>query len=261
MLRFAQHDSEYSDFSTLCIVPKYHLEKFSTGGYFCRTKNRYIMKRQTIFWDVDTQFDFMQPTGKLYVPGAETIIDKVSEVRKFALDNGCSMIADIDWHSLDNEEISQSPDSKQTFPPHCMAGEPGSERVGYLGNVPIEYVEIDKMSDDSLKKLVNKNQFHIVIKKESIDAFDNPNTDRLLKLIKPKAVTVFGVALDFCVYYVLHGLAKYKSIKLVLLRDVTKGLNSRPENEILNEMQQMGVEVIRLADLSTSLKTGFKRQL
>jgi len=222
------------------------------------------MKRQTIFWDVDTQFDFMQPQGRLYVPGAETIIDKVSEVRKFALENGCSMIADIDWHSLDNEEISQSPDFKQTFPPHCMAGEPGSERVGYLGNVPIKYVEIDKMSDDSLKKLVDKDQFHIVIKKEGIDAFDNPNTDRLLKLIKPKAVTVFGVALDFCVYYVLHGLAKYtcpeqgrrKGIKLILLRDVVKGLNSRPEGEILSELRQMGVEIINFTDFKRQLQCG-----
>jgi nicotinamidase/pyrazinamidase len=217
------------------------------------------MKRQTIFWDVDTQFDFMQPTGKLYVPGAETIIDKVSEVRKFALDNGCSMIADIDWHNLDNEEISQSPDFKQTFPPHCMAGELGSERVGYLGNVPIEYVEIDKMSDDSLKKLVDKDQFHIVIKKESIDAFDNPNTDRLLKLIKPKAVTVFGVALDFCVYYVLRGLAKQKDIKLILLSDVTKGLNSRPETEILNELRQIGVEIINFADFKSKIHKGGKQ--
>jgi nicotinamidase/pyrazinamidase len=215
-----------------------------------------MTKKQTIFWDVDTQFDFMQPTGKLYVPGAETIIDKVSAVRKFAFDNGCSMIADIDWHSLDNEEISASPDFKKTFPPHCMAGEPGSERVGYLGNVPIGYVETDKMPDNSLKKLVDKDQFHIVIKKESIDAFDNPNTDRLLKLIKPKVVAVFGVALDFCVYYVLQGLAKYKSIKLILLRDVTKGLNGRPENEIFNELQQKGVEVIKLADFKRQLQCG-----
>ena len=107
------------------------------------------MKKQTVFWDVDTQFDFMQPQGKLYVPGAEKIIDKVSKVRKFALENGHSIIADIDWHSRDNVEISDSPDYKVTFPPHCMAGEPGSERVGYLGSVPIEYIAIKKMSLDT----------------------------------------------------------------------------------------------------------------
>ena len=64
------------------------------------------MKKDTIFWDVDTQFDFMRPKGKLYVTGAEDIIAKVSEVRKFALENGYSIIADIDWHSLDNKEVS-----------------------------------------------------------------------------------------------------------------------------------------------------------
>lgn len=29
-----------------------------------------FMKKDTIFWDVDTQFDFMRPKGKLYVTGA-----------------------------------------------------------------------------------------------------------------------------------------------------------------------------------------------
>ena len=42
-------------------------------------KNNYKTDK-LIFWDVDTQFDFMKPEGSLYVPGAETIIDKVSEV-------------------------------------------------------------------------------------------------------------------------------------------------------------------------------------
>ena len=219
------------------------------------------MKKQTIFWDVDTQFDFMRPEGKLYVPGAEEIIEKVSEVRRLALDNGFSMLADVDWHSADNSEISDSPDFKQTFPPHCMAGTAGSERIGYLGSVPIEYIETDKMPTDILRKFVDKGQFHIVIRKESIDAFENPNTHRLLALVRPKVMVVFGVALDFCVYYVLRGLAEHKGIKRILLKDVVKGLGARPEHEIFNELRQTGVEITDFVELSTSLKTGFKRQL
>jgi len=214
------------------------------------------MKKQTVFWDVDTQFDFMQPEGKLYVPGAEGIIDKVSEVRKFALENGFSMIADIDWHSTGNDEISESPDFKRTFPPHCMADSPGGERVGYLGSVPIEYVQTDKMSADRLRKLVNKNQFHIVIRKESIDAFENPNTHRLVALVRPKVMVVFGVALDFCVYYVLRGLAEHKGIKPILLKDVVKALGARPEHQILSELRQMGVQIIEFADLKRQLQCG-----
>jgi len=214
------------------------------------------MKKDTIFWDVDTQFDFMLPEGRLYVPGAETIIDKVSEVRKFALGNGFSLIADIDWHSRDNEEISDQPDFKQSFPPHCMAGSAGSERVGYLGELPIEYIEIEQMKPDSLRVMVDKDQFHIVIKKQSIDVFSNPNTDQLIELIRPKAMVVFGVALDFCVYYVLRGLAKYRFIKLYLLKDAVKGLGARPEEEIFDELRQMGVEITGLSKLRRKLRCG-----
>jgi nicotinamidase-related amidase len=35
------------------------------------------MPSSLLFWDVDTQFDFMYPAGKLYVPGAETIISNL----------------------------------------------------------------------------------------------------------------------------------------------------------------------------------------
>ena len=209
-----------------------------------------------IFWDVDTQFDFMKPEGTLYVPGAETIIEEVSEVRKIALQNGYSIIADIDWHSPGNEEISESPDFDKTFPPHCMAGSPGSERLGYLGDVPIEYVEINKMPSKTLKKLVEKDQFHIVIRKESVDAFDNPNTDELVELAGPKAVVVFGVALDFCVKYVLQGLAKHDGIKRILLRDVVKGLNPKTEDGIINELRDAGVEITDLAHFKRQLRCG-----
>ena len=213
------------------------------------------MKEQTVFWDVDTQYDFMQPDGKLYVPGAETIIPKVSEVRRFALEGGYSMVADIDWHSRDNEEISETPDLKETFPPHCMAGEPGSERVGFLGDVQIETIEMDEVDADAIQPLIRKEPFHIVIRKNSLDVFDNPNTDKLVKLIEPKRVIVFGVALDFCVYYVVRGLCKFPDIRICVLKDVVKGLEARPEREIFDEFKKMGVEVTELNSIVTKVKS------
>jgi nicotinamidase-related amidase len=75
-------------------------------------------------------------------------------------------------------------------------------------------------------------------------------------LLKPKAVTVFGVALDFCVYYVLQGLAKHSGIRLVLLKDVVRGLGARPEKEILDEFRHKGVEITRFSDLVRQLSCG-----
>jgi nicotinamidase/pyrazinamidase len=211
------------------------------------------MKRGTVFWDVDTQFDFMQPEGHLYVPGAEDIIDTVSEVRRFALDHGYSILADVDWHRPDNPEISDHPDFKETFPPHCLAGEPGSERVGYLGTLPIDCVPVEEMDVADLRQLAEKDPFHIVIRKRSLSVFDNPNTDRLIDMIRPGRVVVFGVALDFCVSYVVNKLATRPGIGLILLEDAVKGMQSRPDDEIFDKFRQMGVTVTTF--------NGFKRQL
>jgi len=211
------------------------------------------MQKKTVFWDVDTQFDFMRPEGALYVPGAETIIDQIGEVRRFALDHGYSMLADVDWHSLDNPEISAQPDMKTTFPPHCMAGQPGTERVGYLGKVPIDYVEITEVDLAELRKLVQKDQFHIVIRKHSLNVFDNPNTHKLVDLVAPQHVVAFGVALDCCVYYVTTELAKHKGLKVSLLQDATKGLQIRPEEEVYNELRRRGIEITTFDEIKRQL--------
>jgi nicotinamidase/pyrazinamidase len=216
------------------------------------------MKRGTVFWDVDTQYDFMDPRGKLYVPGAEHIIDAVSEVRRFALENGFSIIASTDFHSADNPEISDTPDFRLTFPLHCMAGEAGSERVGWLGELPIDCISTDPMDAGALRVLIDRDQFHIVIRKESVDVFSNPNTVELVKLIEAEAVAVFGVALDICVYHTVHMLRKACTgeTTLYLLKDVVKGLEVKPEAEILEEIRQMGVEITEFSDFKRRLQCG-----
>jgi len=202
-----------------------------------------MKRKKIIFWDVDTQFDFMRPEGALYVPGAEEIINRVGQVRRFALENGCSILSDVDWHRMNNPEISQQPDMKTTFPPHCIAGTPGADRVGDLGDVPIDYVEIDEVDMAQLRQLVQKDQFHIVIRKQSLNVFDNPNTHKLVDLIRPEHVIAFGVALDCCVYYVLRELSKHKGVRLSLLTDATKGLQIRPDEEVYDELRRRGVEI------------------
>ncbi len=201
------------------------------------------MKKKTVFWDVDTQFDFMKPEGALYAPGAEDLIDRISAIRRFALEHGYSMLADVDWHSWENPEISEHPDMKTTFPPHCMVGTPGAERVGYLGEVPIDYVEIDEVDLDTVRQLVQKDQFHIVIRKHSLNVFDNPKTHQLVDLVDPEHIVAFGVALDCCVYYVLTELSKHQGVRLSLLQDGTKGLGTRPEEEVYEELRQRGVQI------------------
>ncbi len=43
---------------------------------------------KTVFFDVDTQIDFLYPSGALYVPGAEAIVDRVAALNRWAAITG-----------------------------------------------------------------------------------------------------------------------------------------------------------------------------
>lgn len=214
------------------------------------------MERKTLFWDVDTQYDFIMPDGKLYAPEAEQIVPVVSDLRAMALDHGCSIIASMDWHSPDNPEISDQPDFKKTFPAHCIAGSPGAERVGYLGKLPIDIVDLDLRNPGEIAELVQREPFHIAIRKEAISVFSNPNTVNLIESATPGRIIVFGMVLEFCVQDTLRGLARFPDIELVLVKDATAALDAGAEARVLAELQRMGIEVTEFSQLREMASCG-----
>jgi nicotinamidase/pyrazinamidase len=212
-----------------------------------------MIKDDTLFMDIDTQYDFLRPEGRLYIDGAEELIDRISEVRLFALKRGYSLLATVDWHSLEDEEISQGPDYKVTFPPHCLAGESGADRIGYLGELQIEHVGPAPARGEQLMKLVQRRQFHIVLRTSSVDAFANENTPRLLEAIAPKRVIVFGVALDICVNNAVQGLAKWGKAEIIVLSDIVKGLGVQPDEDVYERFEKAGVRMIAWRQLQETL--------
>lgn len=214
------------------------------------------MEKRTLFWDVDTQYDFIMPDGKLYAKGAEQIVPVVSGLRAMALDNGCSIIASMDWHNPENPEISDQPDFQETFPDHCIAGSPGAQRVGYLGDLPIDHVDLDLRNPGELAELVQKEQFHIAIHKEAISVFSNPNTVNLIESAAPGQIIVFGMVLEFCVQDTLRGLSRFPGVQLILVKDATAALDPGAEARVLNELQRLGVEVLESSRLKEMVPCG-----
>ena len=62
------------------------------------------MKR--VFFDIDTQIDFMFPAGALYVPGAAQLVPVVSKLNHFAAENGIPLISTMCAHSEDDPEFA-----------------------------------------------------------------------------------------------------------------------------------------------------------
>ena len=78
------------------------------------------MKR--VLWDVDTQVDFMEPNGKLYVPGARDVAPAMERLVDAARAARIVHVASADDHELTDPEISDAPDFQNTYPPHCLRG-------------------------------------------------------------------------------------------------------------------------------------------
>jgi len=54
-----------------------------------------------IFFDIDTQYDFMHKNGNLYVPDAESIISNLKKLTQFAKRKNISVVASADKHGHD----------------------------------------------------------------------------------------------------------------------------------------------------------------
>ena len=97
---------------------------------------------RTVFFDVDTQLDFLYPAGALYVPGAENIVNALTALTRFATANRILILSTVDAHSENDPEF-------KTWKPHCIAGTVGQQKASVtLLNQPL----ILHTSDDALER-------------------------------------------------------------------------------------------------------------
>jgi nicotinamidase/pyrazinamidase len=191
--------------------------------------------KNLFFLDVDTQRDFMLPTGALYVRGAERILPKLRRIFDFARKNEISILSSADAH------VAEDPEFKQ-FPPHCVQGTEGQRKVDET-LLPRPLIFQQQPVDRNLAEAVRKHQ-QIIVEKQSLDLFSNPIAERLVRVLPPRAI-VFGVATEYCVKMACLGLRRL-GVQTVLITDAVRALAPKTEKEALEEMRRAGVEFIIL---------------
>ena len=194
--------------------------------------------KNLFFLDVDTQRDFMISSGGLYVPGAERIIPKLRKLFDFARKNEINVLSTVDAHTADDPEFQQ-------FPPHCVQGSEGQRKLDEtLLARPLTFQ--NKPIDRNLLDAVRKNR-QIIIEKQSLNMFDNPIAERLLRVLPPRAI-VFGVTTEYCVKYACLGL-RCMGIHTAIISDAIRALAPKTEKEALEEMRAAGVDFITMETL------------
>lgn len=181
-----------------------------------------LKKSQVVFWDVDTQFDFMRETGKLYVRGAKDITPVLARITKFVKDNDIIYRATMDVHAKDDPEFKGHGGD---FPPHCVVGTRGMKKI------------------PETSSFLGPGFDPRVLGKKSYDIFSEPFMGKVVEHFKKEGITtviVYGVATDYCVKAAALGFAK-RGFHVVVLKDAIAGVKPATTAAAIAEMKVAGV--------------------
>ncbi len=204
-----------------------------------------------IFWDVDTQYDFMHADGLLYVPGSEEIIPILKRLSDFAHRKGIRIVASADDHVPGHPELSGTPDFLTTFPDHCMRGTPGQRKIAAtrLRN-PLVFEPV-KQDPRAVAAQVRAHGGAILFHKYTFDVFTNPNVLPVVDALAPSRIVLYGVALDVCNRYAVEGLLHHRpDIPLTLVTDAVRAIHPDTGAALLEKWERRGVAMATSAEVT-----------
>jgi nicotinamidase/pyrazinamidase len=186
---------------------------------------------KTVFFDVDTQIDFLFPAGALYIPGAEKLVKMFGALTRFAATNRVPIISDTDAHDENDVEF-------KSWKPHCVVGTAGQQKVtNTLLNQPLVLSTAIGSLDAIRSRVADAAQ--IIVEKQMLDCFTNPNLRPLLDLLAADRYVVYGVATEHCVRCAAFGLLE-TGARVEVVTDAISGISASDEREVLQRFQSQG---------------------
>ena len=185
-----------------------------------------------VFFDIDTQIDFMLPEGKLYMQGAERIIPNLERLVRWARANSVPVISTADAHAPDDPEF-------RTWPPHCVAGTPGQQRIPATRFA--EALVIPRRAGAFHPPVPASGQ--LVVEKTTYSPEDNPNWNAVLEPLAGCRAVVFGVATEICVRAVVLALRR-RGFPVDVVSDAIRAVTEEGGRQALVEMAKAGVRMV-----------------
>jgi nicotinamidase/pyrazinamidase len=205
----------------------------------------------TILWDVDTQVDFIEPGGMLYLEGAEEAKPAMAQLVEAARAAGIVHVASTDQHELSDPEISLEPDFETTWPPHCLLGTPGAEKIPetrQLDPLPLPLVPVPA----PVLRRVLEGRGEILIPKKHYDPFTNPNTEVLLDVFDPDEILLFGVAIEICDDAAVRALLR-RGRRVAFVEDAARGVDASRAEACVTAWREQGVRATTAEEAAASL--------
>ena len=179
---------------------------------------------KTVFFDIDTQIDFVFPAGALYAAGAEKIIPTVAKLNHHAAKHRIPLVSTMDAHSENDPEF-------RDWPHHCVVDTMGQQKPAAT------LLEKRIVLPNSPRTVELSDQ--ILLEKQTFSALSNCNFANLLELLGADRYVVYGVVTEVCVKFAAFGLlATGKRVEIVT--DAICPLDEKKGAEVLAEFTAAG---------------------
>lgn len=194
--------------------------------------------RSPIFWDVDTQVDFLSPDGKLYVPGSEAIVPALRRLTEWAAENRVLVVASVDAHQPEDAEFEQ-------WPPHCLVGTAGQEKIPettLARQLILPNRRVGIPGDLSGWQ-------QVILEKQQLDVFTNPNTGPLVEQLERPDVVLYGVVTEICVVRAARNLVE-RGCRVTLVEDAMAALDPVEARKCLDALLSQGARLASAGDIA-----------
>jgi nicotinamidase/pyrazinamidase len=164
---------------------------------------------------------------------------------------GVVHVASCDQHELSDPEISAEPDYDATWPPHCLLGTRGAEKIPetkQLDPLPLPLVAVPQ---PILRRLI-EGRTEVLIPKKQYDPFTNPNTETMLDMLDPNEILLFGVATDICDDAAVRALLR-RDRRITFIEDASRGVDESRVATCLAAWREAGVRFTTAEEAAASL--------
>lgn len=183
------------------------------------------MARARVFVDIDTQRDFIDPDGRLYVPGAVKLVSNLQRLTTYAVEHQIPILASADAHVPDDPEF-------RDFPPHCVCGTHGQQKIEATRLPEAPVLGPDQVDPDAVQKW--RQSGSILLETRTLSVFENPNADVLVSASGDAEFVVYGVATDYCVKEAVLGLLD-RGKQVTVVTDAIRGIVRDQEVDSIEE--------------------------
>lgn len=188
---------------------------------------------RTVFFDIDTQLDFLYPAGALYVPGAESIVPALARLNRYAADHEIPLVSDVDAHSENDPEFRH-------WPSHCVAGTLGQQKPAST------LIESRGVMRNVVRESIPVGVRQIIFEKQSLDCFGALNTVKLLDHFKAERYVVYGVVTEICVRHAAIGLLN-TGARVELVTDAVRSLDDQQAQAFFDAFESQGGKLTTVA--------------